>query len=421
MKESKILLGLVYLLMLVACQGTPPPAPVVEAPKVAAEVVPAPVETPAPMVAEIVASLPDSLQATRDGFSPRAAVPANTLELKIQWGAPEKVVEWAVRFVPEAGGEAVRTLRGTQTVPSVTWDGLDDSGLEPPQGRYIAVLQTAGADAVLINQDTTEPFVLDLVPPSGTISISPLPFLPGPAEAIVTPSAELIIELSIISGGAPWTTWRLGVIHPDGRRFRDFINEEHRDDRIVWNGRALNNAQLEAGTTYNLVAEVFDVYGNKGILTAELPVQAAPEPVVEVVQTPQPQAMPVVVTLDGKLLAEFVAYFAPYSSVLEANQEAILMLVELLKSAPGTAITIVGHANQVLYQDPVKAAYEQAETLVPLSLARAAAVRQALVQAGIAEGTLGVAGMGASEPVAAFSDAANRWKNRRVGVEMNSQ
>lgn len=440
MKKNKLLLALLCGL-LVACQSAPPvkPAePPAEKPAPAVET-PAPTPVPEPAPAPVV---PDTIQATRDGFSPRAASPNNTLGLTIQWGSPKDVVSWAVAIVG-ADGKAVRTFRGTTTVPTLSWDGLDDASAYPPQGRYHALLQTAGADGVLTDKDTSEPFLLDLVPPSGTITVTPTPFVLGPPDAIVTPRPQVTLAVNIVNGGAPWTTWRLAVLSPDGTRFRDFISEENRDNSVVWDGRAVNNAQLTAGVTYRLEAEVFDVYGNKGVLTGTLPVEAPPAPAVEtpapVVEAPAPAPAPVaepapepapptpvVVTLDGKLLAELPIYFAPYSPKLEtsaperraANQKSLEKLAELMKTAQSTPVLVIGHANHVLYQDPAKMAYEQTETLLPLSLARAETVRDALAGLGVPKAQMEVKGVGGSQPLAAFSDAVNRWMNRRVVIEL---
>lgn len=399
-------------LLLAACQSTPPVTPPAVEPPVA-ETVPEP--TPEP------AAIPDSIQATRDGFSPLASSPAHELLFELRWGSPDAVAGWAVVFaVPD--GPAVRTIRGTQTVPTLTWDGRDDQGALVAQGKYRATLQTAGSDGVYTEKASSMPFVVDIVPPSGSIAVDPLPFPAGASDAQGRPS-QVGIRLEIVSGGAPWTVWRLAVLHPDGRRFRDFISEENREDVVVWDGRAVNNALLEPGITYRLEAEVFDLYGNRGVIVGGLPVIAAP-----VVARSEPEAKPIQVSirLDGEILAALPVWFAPYAADLEGvtpelkqlNQSSLGQLAELLKSAPGTEVTVVGHANQVLYYDARKAAYEQKETLIPLSIARAEAVRGVLISEGLDPETLGIEGVGASQPLVPFDDAVNRWKNRRVVIEL---
>lgn len=425
MKMQAVLWGMAMAVLVSSCQSAPPAVAAPETPPAVSTPESTPTPAPEPVVAPAPVLDPDTITVSRDGFSPLASPPNHTLTVSMHWSDPSTLVEWAVAFT--SGSDAARTIRGTTPVPTLDWDGKTDAGVLAPQGTYTAVLMTAGQGGELVERARTIPFVLDIVPPSGTMTVDPSPFVLGPADVLVTPPSVVTIGLNLVSGGASWTTWRLAVFHPDGRRFRDFISEDHRDDRVVWDGRALNNAQLEAGTTYRLEAEVFDVYGNRGLVTASLPV-AAPAP--EAPAPPPPPVAPkvttVTVTLNGELLATLPLYFAPYSSDLSlvtgdqraSNDQALARLFALLKEAAGTAVTVVGHANQVLYQDPVKAAYEQRETLLPLSLARAEAVRTALEGEGIEAGTLGTLGVGAADPVAPFSDPVNRWKNRRVVLEL---
>lgn len=406
MRVSKVLLSLVYALMIVACQSTPPPE-VAPEPVPVEEPVPE-VTTPEPAPEPVREVAPDRLEVSRDGFSPLASPPNHTLLVSIQWGNPTAVVEWSLAFQAE-GSEPVRTIRGTETRPTVEWDGKTDAGVLAPQARYQAVLSTAGADGVLTEKARSLPVLLDLVPPSGKILVEPSPYVVG---------STLSIELELVSGASTWTTWRLAVLHPDGRRFRDFINENYRDNKVVWDGRALNNAELSAGVTYQLEVEVFDVYGNRGVLTGALPVVAPPAPI--------PDPITISVRLDNRELASLPLYFAPYTADLErvegtqkeSNERTMARLAELLLEAPGTKVHIIGHANQVLFHDPLKAAYEQRETLLPLSLARAEAVKRALAAVGVPALLMRTSGVGATDPVAEFSDPENRWKNRRVVLEV---
>ena len=78
------------------------------------------------------------------------------------------------------------------------------------------------------------------------------------------------------------------------------------------------------------------------------------------------------------------------------------------------AIVIEGHANSVFWQDEARAAKEQEEALIPLSKARAEAVKQALVKLGLDEARIATAGVGGAQPLVAFGDTVNRWKNRSV-------
>ena len=64
--------------------------------------------------------------------------------------------------------------------------------------------------------------------------------------------------------------------------------------------------------------------------------------------------------------------------------------------------------------NPTGAKKEQDEELLPLSKSRADAIRTALIAEGIEARRITTEGKGGAEPVVAFSDRDNWWKNRRV-------
>jgi len=425
----KIPLGIPVLalaLLVSACQSPPPAVePVSEVAALAVPEVPV-VEVP---LAEVpLVRVPSRVETSQDGFSPLAQAPANEFFFDFRWGEASQIATWELR-IGNAEGTVFRTVTGQDTEPGLAWNGRDDKGDLVPQGAYTAVLSWTDREGMVSESAPTPSFWVDIVPPSGRITVSPPLFRLVEPHVIVSPSSEVTIALEVVSGGSGWATWRLNVLHPDGRLFRDFISENHRDNTIVWDGRAVNNAQLEAGTTYQLSAEIYSRYGNKGRLFAGLAV-AHPIAVAEAVPAPaEVRPLEVSVTLDGEVLAALPVWFGPNTADLSdvdselnaVNQSSLAQLADLLRQAPGTEVTVVGHANQVLYFDPQKAAYEQSETLLPLSLSRAQAVKDSLVGLGLDGSELATEGVGALQPLAAFDDAGERWKNRRVVIELVSQ
>jgi outer membrane protein OmpA-like peptidoglycan-associated protein len=101
-------------------------------------------------------------------------------------------------------------------------------------------------------------------------------------------------------------------------------------------------------------------------------------------------------------------------AVIRKNRQVIRRLSEIFSRFPEYRILIEGHANLEFYDDPEKREWEQSEVLIPLSESRAEAVKDALVELGIEESRLSVSGVGGARPLVPFSDAENRWKNRRV-------
>ena len=98
------------------------------------------------------------------------------------------------------------------------------------------------------------------------------------------------------------------------------------------------------------------------------------------------------------------------------NVSRLDALATKLKKFPGYRIRIVGHAVSIYWFDPQMGKLEQQDILIPLSRARAEAVKQALVDRGIEAGVFTTAGVGASDQLVPDSDLVNRWQNRRVAL-----
>lgn len=400
MKARSWILISALTLALAACQSAPPPTPS-PTPTPAPSATPEPTASPTPEPTVAPAEDASLITASDRGFSPLAQTPHNTLSFTLHLGHPDAVTQWTVAISGPNG--IVRTVQGNKTIPAWTWDGTTD-GPKLTDGEYKATLTVTHGDTSETAE--TAPFIVDMTPPSGSVTIDPQPFTPG-AEG---DSGKVTFKLTTAPGGAEVASWRLFVIHPDGRRFADFISENHEDSQVVWDGHDQSGNTLEAGTTYKVSVQVVDSFGNTG--TFESTLKVSPATVVT----------PVTVSLDGTLLAQLQVYFPANSADLtqidaakaKSNADSLDKLAALLQQSAGSKIRVVGHANQVLWQDAAKAKYEQTATLIPLSKARAQAVLAALKTRGLDAKLFDVTGVGAEGNVVPFSDSANIWKNRRV-------
>jgi outer membrane protein OmpA-like peptidoglycan-associated protein len=407
---------LILLVALVGCQSAPKAAE----PAVTAKPAPAPAPASEPAAQPADPLDENSIVAGNTGFSPLAQSPANLLSFSLHFARPDAAQGWSVDFADEAG-TLVRSIKGVapQLPPTLTWDGNSDAGRLAHDGNYRARLTVDYGKGGTLTAES-ETFLLDITPASGTISVTPQPWEPGDPDLMVNPP-EVTLSVALVPGAAPVSSWRLAVFHPDGRRFMDFISEDHRDNVVRWTGRALNNAGLERGITYDLVAQVFDRYGNVGTLKGALVVAKAVA-VAQVAPPPQPQPAPVTVSVDGKLIASTQIFFPAYSADLTkvdgdkkaANDQALDALAQTLKAAGSAKIRVIGHANKFYWWDAKKGEIEQEAVLIPLSKARAEAVRDALVLRGLQASTFELTGVGAEGALAPFRDTENNWKNRRV-------
>lgn len=108
----------------------------------------------------------------------------------------------------------------------------------------------------------------------------------------------------------------------------------------------------------------------------------------------------VVVTLGDVLFA------SGQTSLVEGALSSLEEVVDLLQTEPDKKIRVEGHTDSS----------GEAEENVELSKLRADAVRQALIDLGVAADRITSAGMGEDFPIASNEDQAGRARNRRVDV-----
>ena len=116
----------------------------------------------------------------------------------------------------------------------------------------------------------------------------------------------------------------------------------------------------------------------------------------------------------------FKSFTADYVDVPPAlarqNTLRLNALAARLSRFPGYRIKIVGHAVQIYWWDPAIGRAEQQNILIPLSRARAEAIKRALVDRGIRAADLTTDGVGAADQLVPDSDLTDRWQNRRVAL-----
>ena len=96
-------------------------------------------------------------------------------------------------------------------------------------------------------------------------------------------------------------------------------------------------------------------------------------------------------------------------NVVDRNVKVLTRIAEILNKFPDYKVQVEGHANNVSGTER-----EEREDLIPLSGARADAVRKFLIEKGVSRNRLSSVGIGGTKPVASLADKDNWWKNRRV-------
>jgi flagellar hook assembly protein FlgD len=364
---------------------------------------PAPVAKPAP-----VAPAPRGLDWVRPslaGFSPKAASGPKAIDLALGFADPAGVKSWTLAIVPSEGGPQ-KTFSGSGAgVPSVvSWDGMTDSGSLAPEGTYTSVLTVdyGSADAKPV---TSTPFVLDITPPSGTLSLS------SPLFSPIESSDTITLTVNASSQTAKIDSWSMHIYDPGNNLFKSFDGRWPARS-VAWDGKGISGDMVQSAEDYPVQVTVRDQFGNVGTLKGTVPVDILVEK-----------------TATGyRILASrifFKAFTADYRDVppelATQNMARLDALAEKLKKFPGYKITLVGHAVMINWDKPAAGKIEQKEILIPLSQSRAAAIEQALVDRGLPAATFTTEGVGASEQLVPDSDYANRWQNRRVALYIDKE
>jgi outer membrane protein OmpA-like peptidoglycan-associated protein len=291
------------------------------------------------------------------------------------------------------------SFSGTGSVPkTITWNGKNNLG-KAVNGTYRGFLELEYKKGNQPSAKSTE-FTLDTMPPEVDVSLRPQPFSPdNDGEADELSISIRVNDISRIK------TWEMEILDPVGNLFTEYSGKGEPAKTIIWHGISDSGELVQAAETYPLMLTVSDDLGNSITVREDIEVD-------------------VLVMREGDKLKIRISsiFFAPnsadYINVEEEKEEknikTLKRLAEILNKYSQYKIRIEGHANMIHWDDPKRAKQEQEEELIPLSKNRADAVKDALVEFGVAESRMTTVGLGGSQPIVPFSDIENRWKNRRV-------
>jgi outer membrane protein OmpA-like peptidoglycan-associated protein/flagellar hook assembly protein FlgD len=337
--------------------------------------------------------------ASSDSFSPNRDGFGDSIEFKPYVGLTDGIHSWTLEMVHEQGA-VQKTISGTGQIPAaITWDGRSNGSLAR-EGTYTAVMTVTYFKGNRPQAKST-PFKLDVSAPQIDLSVSPQPFSPDNDGV----DDELFITMKV-SDLSAIEDWRLEIVDPVGSAFLTYTGKGMPSERILWDGMSDTGELVQSAEDYTLRVTMRDKQRNSVTVENLIPVD-------------------VLVIREGDKLKIRIASitFPPNSADLMAvtdvekaarNDKTLQRLFEIFKKYSAYQIRIEGHANITRYWSEAEAKKENEEELIPLSLARAEAVKQALIKLGLDGNRISVVGLGGSNPIVPFDDEENRWKNRRV-------
>lgn len=233
------------------------------------------------------------------------------------------------------------------------------------------------------------------------LNITPLPFSPD-NDGI---DDELLIGIKVHNQDSI-SAWNLRIYDPRGILFTSFNGKGVPPEYISWNGLSSGGELVQSAEDYLLDLEIIDHMGKitgikKNIAVDVLVIREGDRLKISISSITFPPDLPDLEAVED---------------IESANRNDIVLkrLSEIFQKYGNYSIQIEGHANNLFWDDPVKAAEENIKELIPLSRKRAIAVKEALVRLGLDDERILTAGLGGEDPIVPFSDVGNRWKNRRV-------
>ncbi|TVR66973.1 MAG: OmpA family protein, partial [Spirochaetaceae bacterium] len=332
-----------------------------------------------------------------DQFSPEGDEDHRRLTIRQE---SSDAIHWRGRIIPKDEDESIlsRTWED-ELAEDFSWNGQTESGENATSGHYRYVLTArdrAGNSATV----ESEPFLLEREGPSLDVAIDPVPFNPAAEE-----EEELLFTVDA-SDRTGIEHWAVTIRDPEGNRFARIEGDGEPADAIAWDGRGDEGELPESLRDYAATVTVTNTVGNRSSTERTIPIGLR----VDVDDAGNAR-----LRVTGIRFAPFEAEFLDLDDpeVVENNRETLDTVAEYLAEFPDQDVRIEGHAVHIFFAEE-RARREQEEVLLPLSEDRALAIKDALVERGIAEERLSVEGFGGSEPVVPHDDMENRWRNRRV-------
>jgi hypothetical protein len=385
-KTADIALSILMCCFIVGCQTTKP-KPATSAAQAAAP-------------AQPIAPGQSLIQTEARGFSPTAENGRTTIEFALLFSNADAVKSWQVAIAGDKGSQRTFTGDGSKLPSTLEWDGKTDSGALAPDGSYTATLSIDYGDAFKAVSATSTPFILDSAKPTGTIKLSPVLFSP------INPGDMVTMTIAPAASEAKLDSWSLEIYDPGGNLFKTF-DGKWPTDSVAWDGKGIKGDLVVSAEDYPLVAKLRDEFGNVGLVKSTIPIDII-----------------VIKEADGYRIPNSRVYFKAFTAdyhdvapdLAAQNSTRLDRLAETLKKFPGYKIKILGHAVMIHWDDPVLGKIEEDSVLVPLSKARAEAIKQAMAERGLDPAMIETDGVGAADPLVPDSDYADRWQNRRTAI-----
>ncbi len=341
-----------------------------------------------------------TITAPYNAISPTGDGVRDTIEFTIAVAGQGTVARWAGE-IRDAQNRVVVSAEGTGPAPrSAVWDGRNAQG-QVVEGRYTAHARVEFEQGGSLEGRFAETIFVDTTPPTVDLQLSAERFAPdGDGN-----NDEITFRLTARDALSGIGDWELVIRDPMGNGFRTFRGTGNPPATIRWDGTSDTGERVQSASRYAVVFTARDLALNSAS------VQRSVEIDVLVLRVGDRYR---IVVPSIHFRPNTANLFQVEDEQLRENLRILRRVGEVLQRFDNHTILVEGHANHVLYFDPVLRNQEQQGTLIPLSRDRARTVREALAILGVDLTNMRAVGIGGARPEVQFSDYDNIWKNRRV-------
>ncbi|MEL3907169.1 MAG: FlgD immunoglobulin-like domain containing protein [Treponema sp.] len=334
-------------------------------------------------------------------ISPNGDGVKDVQNLTVHTTLKDGLAEWAVSIKSAESSDSVpvkvwSAAKGDTLAPLMQWNGKSDAG-KIENGTFIAELYlryTKGDELTV----SSAPFVSSTKAPELGVKLLPKYFSPDNDGN----EDELFINL-FAKSDTQFKQWSFEIREPEDTGNKLFWSTGGKDkitEQIIWDGRSLKGETVQSATDYPYTFTVTDEIGLTSVVKGYIPID------VLVIRDGDKLKIAVPSIIFRKNAADFEGLD---KAVVDKNIKVLTRIAEILNKFPEYKIQVEGHANNTSGTER-----EEREDLIPLSTARADAVRKFLIEKGVFRGRLSAVGIGGTKPIASLSDRDNWWKNRRV-------
>lgn len=352
------------------------------------------------------------VKAEREGFSPNEDGVNDIMPFSIEANQHDDVQRWKLELTGTSG-EVKRVFSGTETLPrSIVWDGdliaIEEGGGESAsEGFYTGRLIVEYAKGKTAEAETGG-FYLDVTPPRVSMKVTKNPFAKSNGEV----EGEVFIGIDIEEKESKVTEWTMDIVNEEGEVIRSYTGTEDPTDDISWNSPSEENRTKFGGERFTLKFEVSDAAGNTRTFSKEVTLDIF------------------LVKKDGKYhIAVPNIIFGAYQHALDSrgpeyekrNRDSIRRVADIYRRYPSYGLLLEGHALNIYRGVSEKRESDEEKILQPLTVRRAATVRDALIEEGMDGGQIETEAYGGTRPIVSVHDVDLRWKNRRVEFIMKKK